>query len=576
MIDLTPQLEKLKILNKHVNVVPFELNWAQKRYMRVVNEQLASTGRVRIIVLKARQIGVSTVTEANAFVMSFLIPNYKVMVICHEKEASQNLLAMTSRYWDNHPYKTSGLYHTKYAGRNHIAWEETESSIYVATAGNEETGRSATCHFLHASELGFWPNPSTTYLSIRQTIPDVSTGTFIVLESTANGIGNFFHSTWVNSCLGENEYQPLFFPWWEHPEYCASAIGIPGTKIEHLDEDEKALVDLMRNPPSERWNLYEPSPPLSMEEIYDRLTWRKYAIKNLVENRAGETGQATAEDFKQEYPATPEEAFKSSGTNVFNYENLTRCFKRVQGYRGRLLRNGNRVTFESDRDGPFTVYRRPAEDTEFGIYVVAGDPTHTTRGDYASAQVINRRTLEQVAVLRTRTDPATFAQDLYKIGLYYNTALTTSEIEGPGYSTIGALLGMNYPFIPNRARADSTPGKVSTEQYGWSTTTQSKHLAIGWLIKVVNDGSLILHDPQTYQEMTNYVTLDNGGYGNANGEPNDDTVMSLAIAVITHMMEPPVAAYGTMGEVEPGSDSMPQTMPWERWGQGEQDDSDNE
>jgi hypothetical protein len=489
-VKLQSFLESLMIQQKDARVVPFRLNWAQQEVLEVVERQMRTTGRVRIIVLKARQLGISTFFQALLFVLSFLTPGYRGLVVAHEIPASQNLLAMTHRYWDTYPFKR--LFTLKSMSKNDLSWVETGSAIKIATAGNKALGRSST----------------------------------IAMESTAEGVGNFFHQQWKLAEDGESEYEPIFLPWWRHPEYLASHINVPHDNLGSLDSEEKILR--------------------GMGLSDDRLAWRRWAIKNLCGN--------DLRKFQQEYPATPEEAFLSSGSNVFPAHSLRDCYKPERGYQGMLVRDGLSVKFVPHEDGPLTVFQAPSKDRDYGKYVVAGDPTHTTRGDFACAQVLNRRTMEQVAVWRGRIDPASFGEELFKLGLYYHEALVVSEIEGPGYSTIGKLLGMEYPNIYRRARPDSTPGKVSGDLHGWSTTVQSKHLAIGWLLKCVVDGSLAIHHPKTYGEMGNYITLENGGYGNADHEAHDDTVMALAIAVTCHILDGPLMAYGSNpGPAVPGS-----------------------
>lgn len=537
-MQLEPLVTRLSILTKQLEVREIELNWAQREYIAVAERQLRETGRIRIIVLKARQLGISTITEALLFTLCFIYDNYKSLVIAHEIPASQNLLAMTRRYWDTYPFNP--LFHTQYAGRNEIKWAETGSSLAVATAGNSAVGRSATFHAVHASEVAFWPDAETVMVSLRQTIPS-SAGTAIVLESTANGMGNYFHKTWVEAEAGDSEFEALFFPWHKHPEYTGSAIGVPVGNLGVLNDEEEALR--------------------AMGVSDDRLVWRRWAIKNLC--------QGDINQFKQEYPSTPGEAFIASGTNVFPFAELTAAYEPEPGYRGLLVEDASGVHFKQSSDGPLTVWRAPTPDSDHGQYFVAGDPTHSTRGDFAVAQVINRRTLEQVAEWRGRIDPVTFADVLFLLGKYYNTAEVTTEIEGPGYATIGALLAKNYPRIYNKARPDATPGKMSADFFGWSTTLQSKHLAINWLLRVVVDGSITIHSATLFNEMKSYVTLDSGGYGPAS-EANsghrgpkgyDDTVMAMAVAVTCHFMSSPLMPYGAQDAPTQSVESAP----WEDW-----------
>lgn len=511
---LAPMVRQLYIKDKAMRIRRLEPNWAQYRYLDLAERQLATTGRIRIIVLKARQLGISTITEALGFKLSFVFPGYKTLVVAHEIPASQNLLEMTHRYWETYPYRP--LHTPKMLSRNEIGWVDTGSSMKVATAGNKATGRSSTTHFLHASEVGFWPEARTTMLGLRQAIPDTF-GTAIVMESTANGRGNYFHQQWQLAEEGETEFIPLFLPWHEHPEYRGSVIGIRPSIAGRPSEDERILR--------------------KMGVDDDRLAWRRWAIINKCDG--------DLLNFMQEYPSTPEEAFIASGMNVFPAEHLRACFKPETGVKGLLLGDRDSAEFKAAADGPLTLFRTPVDNRDWGKYMVAGDPTKTTRGDYAVAQVLNRRTMEQVAVWRGRLDPVSFADELYKLGKYFNDAEVTTEIEGPGYSTIGKLLGMNYPNVWQRQnQADKSPGAMTRDTHGWSTTMQTKQLAIGWLLRLVVEHSTTIHDRKTYDEMSNYVTLDNGGYGNAEDEEHDDTVMSYAIGVVCHQMSPPLPAYG--------------------------------
>jgi len=536
---LEPLVSELKVVDKKIGVVPLIPNWAQKEYLAAVEKQLRTTGKIRLIVLKARQLGISTITEALLFVLCFLIPRYKGLVVTHEVKASQNLLNMTQFYWDSYPYRP--LYTTKFQSRNDIVWRETGSSISIDTAGKkggQGVGRSSTVHFVHASEAAFWDDPESVMLGLRQTIPN-AWGTGIVIESTANGVGNWFQHTWNRAIAGENEYIPLFFPWWKHPEYVATHANLPNPMLLQgdLDSDERSY----RN--------------MGVDD--DHLNWRRWAVSNMCN---GDVLQ-----FKQEYPATPEEAFIASGLNIFDYECLTKCFVPEDGIKGEIMRDGERAWFEARPNGRLTIFRAPdPKNVDWADYMVGADPTRTTIGDYACAQVFNRRTLEQVAVWRGKIDAATFAEELFRIGLFYQTATICPEITGPGSTTIGALLGMNYPRVWQRARPDTTPGKFSSEIFGWSTTVQSKHLAIGALIKSTVDGDLVLHDRITFQELRDYVTLENGTMGPA--DPNnghDDTVMALAIGIAAHRLENPFAAYRpTSGDVQPNYDNN--VAPWDQ------------
>lgn len=539
---LLPLVSQLSIVQKDLTVVKFGdvINWAQLQLLAEV-ERLINEGKpIRIIVLKARQLGISTEIEALMFIFAFLFNRMRGLVISHDLDSSEHLLGITQNYWDTYPFKD--LYSQKYKGAKRLAWHETQSMLRIATASNVRAGRSNTLHFVHASEVGFYDDPKTLMTGLGQAVPNKPL-TAMFLESTANGVGNYFHEQWEAAEQGESDYVPLFFPWWKHPEY----IAFDHKPLHRLDDEEKLLSN------------YLSSEGMPNDEIAARLAWRRWAIRNLTQNNT--------EDFHQEYPTTPEEAFVSTGKNIFPIQKLREVYVPMKGIIGRLVREGNKVRFQPDPTGQLTVFRWPdTDDLEWGVYFVAGDPTHTTVGDYACGQVISRRTWEQVAVWRGKCDPNTFGEELAKLGRYFNNAMISSEIEGPGYATIAKLLHLEYPYIWKHRLADKLPGTFD-ERYGWSSTFKTKNEAIGNLLKVLVDKDIMIHDSKTFSEMKNYVQLPNGSFGNSNGEDHDDTVMAMAIAVTCTLYEAPtLMAYGAEKAAKEIEERENQEPVWESWG----------
>jgi hypothetical protein len=519
-----PLLDQLTIVPKDIagGPIPFRVNWAQRQFVNEVHNQLRDRKRVRIIVLKGRQLGISTVTEGLGFINCQLIPHYKAFVMGHRTESSQGLLTMTQNYWNYHPLFPK-LYKLKHQSKNHLAWEEMNSSMLVQTAGSADTGRSHTVHFLHASEVAFWPDPYTLMGGLSQAVPE-SPWSFIVLESTPNGVGNYFYNTWQEAVRGENDFKPLFFPWYLHPEYRASHIGLPFHSLGKLDDEELVL---------RRMGIDD-----------DRLAWRRYAIKNKTQNKI--------EMFHQEYPVTPDEGFISTGMNVFPRDLLLSHYYPEPGERGRLVRKAgeNGVKFVPDDRGPLVIYRHPSPDTRWGHYIIGADPSRTLHGDPACAQVVNRRTLEQAAVYDGKINPMDFAEELAKLGYYYNQAIIVPEKTGPGYATIGALLALNYPRVGRYKAQDKIQG-IPDDNWGWVTTKNTKHHVISALQEAVIEPihaatgiGLKIHSTATLKQMENYITLPNdkrGGFGPADEASggHDDHVMALSIAVTAHSLEAP-------------------------------------
>jgi len=141
--------------------------------------------------------------------------------------------------------------------------------------------------------------------------------------------------------------------------------------------------------------------------------------------------------------------------------------------------------------------------------------------------------------------------------------MISTEIEGPGYATIGCIIADNYPHVWTHKWADRIPGKLS-ETHGWSTTVKRKEWAIGFLVKLIVDHDIVIHDRTTYHELLDYVRLDTG-FGPASAGGHDDTVMSLAITYICHGTEPPLQPYrGASTTREAVNEALEPS--WTTWG----------
>lgn len=540
-ITLRPLLYELKVLTKKRGVVRLGdvIKPPQEMLITEVERQLNTGGRVRIIVLKARQMGLSTVIEGIIFVLSVMYNDMQSLIVSHESESSQHILGITRRYWSTYMFKE--FHSEQYVSKKQLAWEDTGSNITVATAANEKGGRSKTLHNLHASEVAFWDDAGTLMHGLLNAVTDLGI-TCVFLESTANGIGNYYHSTWQDAEAGgaRSDFTPVFYPWFLDPEY--DAMNIPLSSSFKVDELGELDVDELS---------------LRAQGVSDsKLRWRRWQIMAKCEG--------SVDVFKQEYPSNASEAFLTTGRNVFRLQDLLAHYKRMVPTVGYLSRNNvGKVVFTEDRHGPLKVYRFPAADKNWGVYQIGADPTHTTVGDNACAQVFNRRTMEQCAVYSKQIDAISFGDELFLLGEWYNTCTVANETTGPGFGTTGQLNGLGYPMIYQRLRTDDeidTGGSL----LGWISNMQTKHQAIGWLIKCISQplvsmGGMVygfqLHDEQTFLEMRDYVVNEKGGFENGKGQPFDDCVMATGICAATHY---------AMNAIEPVLPYLPDTSTRDR------------
>ncbi len=521
MLNLRPLIKQLSIQTKGAGLVPFDLEsnitsefgWAQNRVVDAVEDQYNAGKPVRVIVLKARQLGISTISEAILFNWCFIHPGTNGLVIAHEAPVSQELFEKTRLFWETWPFRQ--FYHPRSFTARSIHWAETRSKLRIATAANVKSGRGFTIQAVHGSECAYYPAPEELMGGLNQSIP-YQHGSIVILESTANGTGNWWHREWQRAEAGESEYVPLFFPWYEHNEY----------------QMHTSLSTLLELDPYERWLI-------KLGATYENIQWRRWAIPN--------KAHGDENYFMQEYPATPDEAFIASGHHIFSRQGLKEAFHDKGcscngGAKGFLIddpHSKNGVRWVRDISGNFTIFKAPhPKDTRQDRYFVAGDPSASVTGDPACIQVINRQTFEQVAVWHGQIDPISFADHMIRIGKFYNMAMLCPEVEGGGYGTIGVLMSKNYPNIWQHRFADRSPGKLSVT-YGWLTNFQRKHQAIGNLQRLFLDRSIHLHDKETYNQLLDYVQLSQIEMGNASSDGHDDAVMALAIAITASMYEGP-------------------------------------
>lgn len=519
MLQLRPLLQQLTIQTKKLQVVKFpigittgeysEFAWAQSQFVDDVERQYNAGKPVRTIILKARQLGMSTAAAGIVYNWAFLHPGMNGLVAAHEVGPAENLFQKVKLFWETWPF--AQYYEAKYSTRHQLQWLETRSNIQVASAKNLQSGRGSTLHAVHLSEFAFYPNPEMLMTGLNQTIPQQH-GTIVIIESTANGVGNLFHEMWDDAENGRSDYSPLFFPWWRHYEY----------------QQQTTLSNKLELNPYERWLL-------KIGASFENIQWRRWAVANLNQN--------DEQAFMQEYPATPEEAFISSGQPIFPHQRLTDCYEPQSGYKGILVEHSDtgRVEFVKDPSGFLTIFKAPTKGARRSDrYFVSGDPTMAVNGDYGCIQVLNRKTMEQVAVWHGRLDPVAFGKEMMLIGKFYHEAMLCPEIEGGGQGVIAVIMAANYPNVWQHRWADRSPGKLA-QTFGWAMNFTRKAWCVGELKSMIVDRSILLHDKTTYNQLRNYVVRQNGEWGNADAMVYDDSVMALAIGVTASKLEGPFA-----------------------------------
>ena len=206
----------LKIRTKLGDIEPLALNKVQLHIHQKLEEQKARTGKVRAIILKARQVGISTYIAARFFHRVTFSFGCECFILTHELKATNNLFKMAKRYYEHIPEFVKPP--IKVSNAKELNFEKLDSGYQVGTAETKQTGRSSTIQLLHLSESAFYRNTDDLTTGLLQTVPDAK-NTEIIYESTANGVGGFFHKLWQDAEAGLSEYIPIFIPWYWQEEY---------------------------------------------------------------------------------------------------------------------------------------------------------------------------------------------------------------------------------------------------------------------------------------------------------------------------------------------------------------------
>ena len=308
----------LKIRTKKGAVIPFEVNKAQQYVFDKLEEQKALTRKVRALILKGRQQGMSTLVAGRFYHISTHQFGTQVFILTHALDATSNLYKMVQRYHEHCPRIVRPEATT--SNSKELIFGALDSAYKIGTAENKAVGRSSTIQLFHGSEVAFWANASEHAKGILQAVPNEA-GTEVILESTANGIGNYFHEQWQAAESGESDFIAIFVPWYWQTEYRRE---IPNDFT--LSSEESELV-------------------LNYDLDYEQIYWRRLKIAELSVG-----GMDGTKAFCQEYPFNSAEAFQVSGDDVFISPNcaITAAKMEAEKY-GPLLIGVDPSRFGSDR-----------------------------------------------------------------------------------------------------------------------------------------------------------------------------------------------------------------------------------
>jgi hypothetical protein len=421
----------------------------------------------RNIVLKARQMGMTTWAAARFFLKTITQPGTLTLQVAHTREAAEEIFRIVHRFVDWLAVELrEGPLRTARANVRQIVFPELDAQYRVVTAGDRNAGRGLTIQNLHCSELARWPgDPAETLAGLRAAM---TPGAELILESTPDGLGGCFHDEWLRA--GETGTVQHFFPWWMESRYQAMAVD-----KATLTAEERALMRRKH---------------LSLGQI----AYRRQIRLNL-------RGLAA-----QEYAEDAESCFRLSGEPVFELEAVE----------ARLA------------DAPEPVERRWNGDLEIWLpavearsYLVAVDPAGGgSHGDYSAVEVLEMETGLQCAEFAGHVGGLELARLICDLAAEYGQAWVVVERNNHGS---GVLAYLEAPCGYERVyRKGGQPG--------WLTTSLSRPAALGRLASALVDEPGRFMSRRLLGECRSFVRLKNGSAG-ARAGTHDDRVMAMAIGL---------------------------------------------
>lgn len=506
--------------------IPFVLNAPQRRFLALLEKQRLNDDPLRVIVLKSRQCGGSTLTQVYMAWIQIVLREGRNSAICaHVINSAANIRGMYSKLLRDYPQQylpdDAPLKFKPYERMNNVSLlTGRDCTVSVSSSYAQESTRGNDISMAHLTEVAFWRStvknaPGDLVRAVCAPIPLMPLS-LIVIESTANGIGNFFHTEWLRANEGKSDKTPIFIPWHELEIYRLE-VDDPMQLWNEMDEYERTL-----------W--YDMG--LSLEQI----NW--YHRKRLEYH--------THRLMLAEYPSTPSEAFNATDLNAFspNAVEGLRNDTHAPLFRGELegdaqkgvaaLRN---LHFCNDMLGKLSVWRVPDYDLKFrNRYVVSMDIGGASEeSDFSVISVFDRLNPgapELVAEWRGHLDLDILPWKAAQIAAWYCNALLI--IESNTYDTRGSLgdgglaLASMEGVYRNLYYRRSSDGK--TMKLGFHTNRATKLKIIYALIGRVRDKRYTERNPDAITELLLYEHKANGSFGAKDGY-HDDLVMTRAIAL---------------------------------------------
>ncbi|KKM08271.1 hypothetical protein LCGC14_1725550 [marine sediment metagenome] len=459
----------LMIADKEGNDVNFIFN----------DQQAAIDARLsgRDLIPKARQMGVSSKFLARYLIKCLGKRNTRAVVISHDEKSTQRMLNKVHYYLDHIRGPKARI---KNASRNELTFPKTDSMFYIGTAGAKKFGRGDTITDLHCSEVAFWPDPKKLTAGLFQAVPRNGE---IAMESTGNGVGNFYHKMCTRAAEGKNRWRLHFLSWLKFREYNLKISNEEEQDILNNLDDEIGEADLIKD----------------YGVTAGQLLFRREKLEEL---------DYDIRLFQQEYPMTLDECFQTTGHSLFNRINYkpSTDWTRLDQYQYVMIDDAK--------------HKRSK-------YALGVDVGGGVKKDRSVIEIIDLIKWEQVGEwVGDNIAPDVLADKVVEIARYWNDAYVTVESNNYGSTTLLALQQI-YPLqLIFRSKQDSD----NIVNYGYRTTSKTKPIMIGNLRHELAN-TFIIHSPLLRSELNTFAEQQNGKL-EAEAGCFDDRVMAMATGLM--------------------------------------------
>lgn len=542
----------------------FKLTHPQRKFVARLEELRKAKKPIRLVMLKARQWGGSTTSQ---LYMAWLQMMHKVglnsLIIAHQGSGSDEIKDMFDRFIKAYPvymlHKVTDMYNPKeekmvgvgHSGAIHRV-PQRNCKIKIGTAERPDSCRGGDYNLVHLSEVGIWK--TTDGKKPEDIVRSACNGvlyrpyTMIVYESTANGVGNFFHKEYVDARDNpKSQFRSMFVPWFDIEQNT-----LP------LDDREAFAAWLWEN----RNNANEPS----NREESGRYLWYLWTLGATLEGinwYIVERAKFTSHGYMAaECPSDDVEAFVNSGASVFDRYQVEPFRKSCRSPRhvGDVYASGDtgadamkNLRFKEDHQGMLWVWSMPElstrdeyiRDRYLTVVDIGG---RSNKADWSVIVVFDRLWMmdgeypEVVAQWYGHIDMDLLAWKAAQVAAFYDNSLLVIEsntlethdrdrnVDGDQSNYILNQIKDVYPNLYARRQSEDEIREGVPKRYGFHTNTATKPMVISTLIKVVREGAYIERDERCLNEMLVYERKQNGAYGAIQGE-HDDLLMTRAIGL---------------------------------------------